>query len=121
MRTRLLCKFVKDLGTRDGSKNGKDWVAKNVLVKTVDDNQDLCVTIFGDKKISEFGIIKEGTELELDVVFRSNESKGRYFTNCNFEEIVSQDDRYASKSEELPVEEGADELSNSDDKDDLPF
>lgn len=121
MRTRLLCKFVKDLDTRDGSKNGKDWVAKNVLVKTVDDNQDLCITLFGDKKISDFGTIKEGTELELDVIFRSNESNGRYFTNCNFEEIVSQDDKYASNSEELPMEEDTDDLSSSNDKDDLPF
>jgi len=60
MRTRLLCKFVKEVETKSGtSKDGKEWNKKDVLVKTVDDNEDLCVTVFGDKKISDFGIIKE--------------------------------------------------------------
>lgn len=73
------------LPTRDGvsSTTGKAWVSQDFVIET--ENGDcICFNLFGEERIKNSGL-KVGAIASVTCDVRSNESKGRWFTNisCN--------------------------------------
>lgn len=72
--------------TKQGtSKLGKDWKAKDVVLKLKDGNF-LLVTAWNDKA-DLFQKAKEGWDVEFEIFVKSREYLNKWYTECTFTKV----------------------------------
>ena len=76
--------FDPQVGT---SKNGNEWKKQSLLVTQLDNdfNDELMIDMWNDS-IKE---VKEGTAYEFDIIVKSKEWNGKYYTNVNCKSAYS--------------------------------
>lgn len=78
--------IFKLFDTKQGtSKLGKDWKAKDVVLKLKDGNF-LLVTAWNDKA-DLFNKAKEGWDVEFEMFVKSREYANKWYTECTFTKI----------------------------------
>ena len=76
--------FDPQVGT---SKNGNEWKKQSLLVTQLDNdfNDELMIDMWNDS-IKE---VEEGTAYEFDIIVKSKEWNGKYYTNVNCKSAYS--------------------------------
>ena len=123
MKARIICKFKKIVDEKSGvSAAGKDWTKKQILVFTPDDNNEMAIDVFGDKRISALGDPKEGAEMELDISITANEWKGKYYSNIGLDEVINVEggNNVSYNEEQGPVNDISENNASSNKVDDEP-
>ena len=79
---RITARVQKIFDLQSGtSKNGNEWKKQSVLVSQSDNDfrDELMIDMWNDS-IKE---VKEGTTYDFDIVIKSKEWNGKYYTNVN--------------------------------------
>ena len=96
---RITAKVRKIFELQTGtSKNGNQWKKQSLLVSQSDNsfNDELMIDMWNDS-IKE---VEEGTTYDFDIIIKSKEWNGKYYTNVNCKSAYS----IHSVSEENPFE-----------------
>lgn len=66
------------------SKVGKDWQKQSFILDTFDQyNPDLCISVFGDEKVSELSRYEIGQEVVVSINLSSREYSGKWYHNVD--------------------------------------
>ena len=85
---RIIAKVRKIFELQTGtSKNGNQWKKQSLLVSQSDNsfNDELMIDMWNDS-IKE---VEEGTTYDFDIIIKSKEWNGKYFTNVNCKSAYS--------------------------------
>ena len=96
---RIIAKVRKIFELQTGtSKNGNQWKKQSLLVSQSDNsfNDELMIDMWNDS-IKE---VEEGTTYDFDIIIKSKEWNGKYYTNVNCKSAYS----IHSVSDENPFE-----------------
>ena len=85
---RITARVQKIFNLQTGtSKNGNEWKKQSLLVTQLDNDfrDELIIDMWNDS-INE---VKEGTAYDFDIIIKSKEWNGKYFTNVNCKSAYS--------------------------------
>lgn len=113
-------KLTKKLEVESGtSKAGKDWKKQSIVINNGDPfNPEVCITFFGDEKISLLKGLKKDEHITVHANVSSREHEGKYYHQIDGWKI----DKEAAVVTPPPVKTQVVETPVVDeDFDDLPF
>ena len=85
---RITARVQKIFDVQSGtSKNGNEWKKQSILVSQLDNDfkDELMIDMWNDS-IKE---VEEGTAYDFDIIVKSKEWNGKYFTNVNCKSAYS--------------------------------
>ena len=108
----------RKLQAQSGRSARGDWAKQEFVLEYPDGNfnSEVCITAWGQDKVSELDRFNEGDLLKVSFNIRAREYNGRWYNDLRFQYVTAQENKTAPAPAPKP------EPSKEDDPDaDLPF